>query len=288
MISAVLRTTPRRIPALPFFLAPLRFKTTTSTPTRTINPKGPTAANGLRNGDIPFKWIELDGPGKTKHGNILLSEALKLVQGTLQDIVVATAAKLLASPKNQDLLPQFPHVYLVGHGIIETPLALARLESGQDLVLLTIGSVGRPMPPAAKIVDRAQLLAAVELGKKAYKKPTAAASSGKAPAVLLAHKQIVKDIEIKTAIGTNDLSVKIKKCGDLLRKGYSVQLKLNDTLKSSKKAAEVLASVKAGLTESGFKFDVTENAKPVKAVVPGKEVGEDKDKYRKLYMIRAK
>ncbi|KAI9343622.1 hypothetical protein BDR26DRAFT_1006322 [Obelidium mucronatum] len=267
--------------------------------------------NGLRNTAIPFDRIQLIGPKKGETHGVLSLAAAIAIKGTGHDIVVVdssktpplcrivltnqtdklltaaqTAAKLLAAPKNKEITAVHPQVYLVGVGLTSSSEALKQLKPGQDLVLVSV-SKEKDGPPACKIVDRAELVAAVDLGKKAYKHKSH--SSPSSPATTKSHKAEVKDIEIKSTIGQNDLNVKVKKCGTLVMKGYSVQLKLNDTLKNPKRAAEILSLVKKGLTDGGIKFEITEIAKVEQHGASAEEQAVvEKDKHRTLYMIRGK
>ncbi|ORY51579.1 hypothetical protein BCR33DRAFT_712613 [Rhizoclosmatium globosum] len=285
-------------------------KTNTQTPASQTNP------NGLRNSAIPFTDITLISPGKGQAPQTTtLQAALADLKGTPQDIVLvdasyapfplcrvvttsdtdklasaaAAAAKLLAAPRNQQVVDAHPTVLVVGVGVKTSKEALAMCRPGEDLVLVGAGAPPKEgekaKPPACKILNRKDLETAVELGKKAYKsmKGSSEASSTPAPK---SHKNEVKDIEIKTGIGANDLGVKVKKMGELLKKGYAVQLKLNDTLKSPKKSAEMLNSIKALLEEAGLQCEVSEVAKGVKKDSPGKE--DKEDRFRTRYIIRAK
>ncbi|KAJ3407407.1 hypothetical protein HDU80_008835 [Chytriomyces hyalinus] len=208
-------------------------------------------------------------------------------------------------------------------GVMPTQDALKLLKKGQDLILVgalpsatstsTESSNAEsakpsadetkerkmklPQPPACKIVDLFELAEAVELGKRAYRAsrhaaaPTSSTSDptpGPAAPAPKNHKNQVKDIEVKSHITPNDLKIKMKKCAELLRKGYSVQIKLNENAQQSpKKVAALLAQIKAGVTDAGVtNFDLTEIAKQASKDIPGAVEEEETQKSR--YMLRKK
>ncbi|KAI8834814.1 hypothetical protein BJ741DRAFT_709531 [Chytriomyces cf. hyalinus JEL632] len=207
-------------------------------------------------------------------------------------------------------------------GVMPTKDALKLLKEGQDLILVGAlpsatststepsnadtakqsadetkeRKVKLPQPPACKIVDLFELAEAVELGKRAYRArhataPTTSTSdSAPGPAAPLPknHKNQVKDIEVKSHITPNDLKIKMKKCAELLRKGYSVQIKLNENAQQNpKKVAVLLAQIKAGVTDAGVtSFDLTEIAKQASKEIPGAFEEEETQKSR--YMLRKK
>ncbi|KAJ3233194.1 hypothetical protein HDU81_002396 [Chytriomyces hyalinus] len=206
-------------------------------------------------------------------------------------------------------------------GVMPTQDALNLLKKGQDLILVGAlpsatstepsnaqsakpsadetkeRKVKLPQPPACKIVELAELAEAVELGKRAYRAsrhaaaPTSSTSDstpGPAAPAPKNHKNQVKDIEVKSHITPNDLIIKMKKCAELLRKGYSVQIKLNENAQQNpKKVASLLAQIKAGVTEAGVtNFDLTEIAKQASKEIPGASEEEETQKGR--YMLRKK